>query len=314
MGTSERSQPTLFDLGESEPWEPTAYATPQHHDAAPGDPKRVRRFGTKHGGRNLNDEIAANLSPSSPAATPASPSHTPGSDWARRMTAISGRRCAGYSTLRGPVGCSLKTLLGTSRWASTLFWLSWKRTATPAGRSLYRLVPSTPSTGATASGSWPTPLAGNKGSEGGNNGGMPLRNAVEAWPTPDKGMADGGRSLPEGTTPTGITPDGKKRQVGLTNAVKAQPVGPWPTPKAKEDGRTPEAWERARQRHYETRKEKGTSSGGPAGANGSLAVTVRRIEEEPKGKLSAAWTLRLMGFPSDWCDDLPPDPLGTTPT
>lgn len=28
------------------------------HDAAPGDPFRVGRFGTKHGGRNLNDEAA----------------------------------------------------------------------------------------------------------------------------------------------------------------------------------------------------------------------------------------------------------------
>jgi hypothetical protein len=31
--------------------------TPQAHDAAKGDPKRVGRFGTKHGGRNLNDEV-----------------------------------------------------------------------------------------------------------------------------------------------------------------------------------------------------------------------------------------------------------------
>lgn len=35
------------------------YATPQAHDTAPGDPERVGRFGTKHGGRNLNDEVAA---------------------------------------------------------------------------------------------------------------------------------------------------------------------------------------------------------------------------------------------------------------
>jgi len=34
------------------------FATPQAHDTAPGDPARVGRFGTKHGGRNLNDEVA----------------------------------------------------------------------------------------------------------------------------------------------------------------------------------------------------------------------------------------------------------------
>ena len=32
--------------------------TPQAHDAAKGNPERVGRFGTEHGGRNLNDEMA----------------------------------------------------------------------------------------------------------------------------------------------------------------------------------------------------------------------------------------------------------------
>jgi len=35
------------------------WATPQTHDVAPGDPARVGRYGTEHGGRNLNDEAAA---------------------------------------------------------------------------------------------------------------------------------------------------------------------------------------------------------------------------------------------------------------
>jgi hypothetical protein len=34
------------------------WPTPQAHDAAPGNPERVGRYGTKHGGRNLNDEVA----------------------------------------------------------------------------------------------------------------------------------------------------------------------------------------------------------------------------------------------------------------
>jgi hypothetical protein len=33
------------------------FATPQAYDAAKGNPERVRRFGTKHGGRNLTDEV-----------------------------------------------------------------------------------------------------------------------------------------------------------------------------------------------------------------------------------------------------------------
>jgi len=34
------------------------WPTPQAHDMHPGDPARVGRYGTKHGGRNLNDEVA----------------------------------------------------------------------------------------------------------------------------------------------------------------------------------------------------------------------------------------------------------------
>jgi hypothetical protein len=29
-------------------------------------------------------------------------------------------------------------------------------------------------------------------------------------------------------------------------------------------------------------------------------------------KLHGRWTLALMSFPPDWCDDLPPDPLSPT--
>lgn len=35
-----------------------AWTTPQAHDVHPGDPERVGRYGTKHGGRNLNDDAA----------------------------------------------------------------------------------------------------------------------------------------------------------------------------------------------------------------------------------------------------------------
>lgn len=34
------------------------WATPQAHDCHKGNPARVGRYGTKHGGRNLNDEVA----------------------------------------------------------------------------------------------------------------------------------------------------------------------------------------------------------------------------------------------------------------
>lgn len=44
-----------------------------------------------------------------------------------------------------------------ARIGSTECLLTWKASATPAGRQLFRLVPSTPRTAATDSGLWPTP-------------------------------------------------------------------------------------------------------------------------------------------------------------
>lgn len=41
-----------------------SWATPQAHDAGKGNPQRVGRYGTKHGGRNLNDEVALYPTPS----------------------------------------------------------------------------------------------------------------------------------------------------------------------------------------------------------------------------------------------------------
>lgn len=165
--------------------------------------------GFQSGLRRDNPQIAtlvkANIDPltSSPGATRASHSHSPGSAWARKMTAISGRTLLRSLPISGPVGACLRTLLGTSLWGSTVCYLTWKKSATPAGRLLYRLVPSTPPTGATGFGS---------------------------WPTPDAGMVAGGRSLPDGTSATGATPDGRKVQVGLTNVVAGQKLNPdWVT-------------------------------------------------------------------------------------
>ena len=58
---------------------------------------------------------------------------------------------------KSPLGVCLRMLLGTSAWASTRCLLTWKEKTTPAGRLLFRLVPSTPRTEGTGSGLWPTP-------------------------------------------------------------------------------------------------------------------------------------------------------------
>ncbi len=44
----------------------TMWATPQAHDSTTGNAKRVGRYGTKHGARNLNDEVAMWPTPNVP--------------------------------------------------------------------------------------------------------------------------------------------------------------------------------------------------------------------------------------------------------
>lgn len=94
-----------------------------------------------------------------PADSPASPFLSPGSDEARRTTVTSGRKCCALSRSSGPLGSLVRTLLASSAWRSTRCLLTWKVSATPARRSLYRLVPSMPRTGGTGVRLWPTPTA-----------------------------------------------------------------------------------------------------------------------------------------------------------
>jgi hypothetical protein len=88
--------------------------------------------------------------------TPASPSASPGSEQARRMTATSGQNLRGLCESYGRLGYLQRMLLGTSAWGSTKCFLTWKASATPAGRSLFQLVPLEPTTDATGSGLLPT--------------------------------------------------------------------------------------------------------------------------------------------------------------
>ena len=94
-----------------------------------------------------------------PAATHASRSVMPGSAKARKMTATSGRKCLELLNKQDPLLLSLKTLLVTSQWDSTMCFLAWKPRATPQGRLLFQLVPSVPRIDGIECGLLPTPRA-----------------------------------------------------------------------------------------------------------------------------------------------------------
>lgn len=61
------------------------------------------------------------------------------------------------------------------------------------------------------------------------------------WLTPD--VPNGGRSLTEDVSPTGMRPDGSKAQVGLQNQARL-----WITPRANENDESPETWQARRMR------------------------------------------------------------------
>ena len=120
--------------------------------------------------------------------SPVSPTLAPGSDWARKMTAQSGRSLSMSFDGSSRIGAFLKTLLGSSKWRSMACWLTWKRKVTKSGRWYFQLVPSMPSTGGIGSGLWPTPRASeaeHPGRKSINHGGQTgLAEAANLWPTP----------------------------------------------------------------------------------------------------------------------------------
>lgn len=259
-------------------------------------PSKVMLF--DHGSQDTTNAVPTCLR----ADSPASPSVMPGSAWARRMTVLSGLKCLGSFRMSGPVGSSVRTLLESSLWGSTVCYLTWKKSATPQGRLLYRLVPSTPRTGATGFGFWPTPRT--EGFDAGARRGTPdsLHAAEKLWPTPDAGMVAGGRSLPDGTSPTGVTPDGRKVQVGLTNAVKL-----WPTPHASahtgagDHGTGGPNLQTAVSLLPTPTVQDGKNNGGPS----QEFRNSQPLNSVIGGKLNPDWVSRMMGYPDDWMSDLP---------
>ena len=121
--------------------------------------------------------------------SPASRSVLPGSEEARKMTVTSGRKCYELYKNSDPLGLLVRMLLGSSIWHSTRCYLTWRVSATPARRLLFRLAPSMPRTGEIDARLWlGTPTAGtgsNGRSQKWRKGKTPNpQEFVKMWPTP----------------------------------------------------------------------------------------------------------------------------------
>lgn len=215
----------------------------------------------------------------------ASHSVQPGSDEARRMTVTSGLRCLELYRRSDPVGSLVRMLLGSSAWRSTRCYLTWKASATPAKRLLFRLVPSTPRTGETDAQYWPTPTArDHKGA-----------NSMEH-----------------------LTRDGKKNHTDqLANAVKLSPCkhGQGGPDLATYTKLIPTATTGAGlcggSANYERLKE--------LERDGVISEEERRsMAAGNGGQLNPTWVEWLMGFPLGWTDlsasETPSCPSSFTPS
>lgn len=204
---------------------------------------------------------------------------SPGSEEERRTTVTSGLRCLELYKNSGPLGSLVRTLLESSVWRSTQCFLTWKASATPARRLLFRLVPSMPRTGETGVRFWPTVCAteasqglqirrqGKKGSQ------ISLSTAVKMWPLPS--ASDCGRTV---INPH-MTRNGTIRHIGKNGAqsyARLDAVATlFPTPKANAGTGASKS-----QNHQ----------GGPD------------LQTVCGGTLNPTWVEWLMGFPIGWTD------------
>ena len=163
-------------------------------------------------------------------ASPANRSALPGSDEARRMTVISGRKCSELFANCGPVGSLVRMLLASSIWRSTRCLLTWKAKVTPRGRWYYQLAASTPRTEDTALQLWATP------------------NTMDYLP----------QRSPEALRRQAETSrKGRKRPANLREQVCAETVRLWPTPRATDSKGSGSAGSKSAEHDLERRNLKG---------------------------------------------------------
>lgn len=224
----------------------------------------------------------------------ASLSPQPGSEEARTMTVTSGQKCLELSRSSGPLGSLARMLLESSAWRSTRCFLTWKASATPSRRLLFRLVPSMPRTGETVSPLWATPNTMDH---------LPQRSA---------------ESLQRQAT---TTRKGRTRPANLREQVCEETVRMWPTPTARDCKGANSMEHLATGNHvaqlanavklYQTPTTGAGLCGGSANyqrlkeleADGTITPEERRsMANGNGGQLNPAWVEWLMGFPIGWTD------------
>lgn len=276
------------------------WPTPQAHDAAPGNPKRVGRHGTEHGGRNLNDFVAHEESQTEPpeltdqlmlsaegfpVRTSPPPAEAPASTGSGRDSgANSPVSLARYD----PDTRSWRTSQLCLDGALAEFSETFPRSGMTRNGTAYRLPPLVRLIGGTGYGSLPTPMAADaKGLHNKNGNAIGPKCLTEAarvmWPTPTVNGNNNRKGL------------SKDSGDGLATAAKT-----WPSPRAA-DGMTSPL-------KFPPREAKGRLEDAVANSVWPAPTSNRRSGLQShgvnavSGALNPTWVEWLMGFPLGWTD------------
>ena len=196
----------------------------------------------------------------------------PGSEEAKRMTVISGQKCSELSRRSDQLGCLEKMLLGSSIWASTKRYLTWRAKGISHDHFLFQLAPSVPCIKDTEYLLWPTPRANDAVKRGdvANNARNGLPAAV-LYPTP---------KARDYRTGSGPQSERAKRRRAQKRSTDLNDFVLLPTPRAND------------------------------AKNSCLCPSSRKIDSIPgelarsgiSGELNPLWVEWLMGFPPGWTD------------
>jgi hypothetical protein len=210
---------------------------------------------------------------------------------------------------------------------STLFSLTWKRKATPAGRPYYQLAASARRTSDSGFGSWQSPNVVDATGRGYTYPflALPGQAQLASWPTPNAGPQNDGDTTWRERRKILKEKHGNGNGFGMVLGQAAQ-LARWPTPKsgdADKGVRTEEGAAKERERRkngYDlpsaawstptTRDHKDGAStlentpinallGRQVQLSGSIAPT------EKRGQLNPAFSLWLMGYPAAWANCAP---------